>query len=73
MTLRFLGRPLPISAALGLIIIAATVFLFIFGPSLAPFGQEDVVGAPFADPSAEHLLGLDQNGRDMLSRRKRRF
>lgn len=68
MTLRFLGRPLPISAAIGLIIIFATVFLFIFGPSLAPFGQEDVVGAPFAEPSAEHLFGLDQNGRDMLSR-----
>ena len=67
MTLPVFGR-LPLSAALGLLIVAATVVLFVFGPMLAPFGQEEVLGTPFADPSAAHLLGLDQNGRDMLSR-----
>lgn len=67
MTLPVFGR-LPLSAALGLLIVAATVVLFAFGPMLAPFGQEEVLGTPFADPSAAHLLGLDQNGRDMLSR-----
>ncbi|RLL62474.1 ABC transporter permease [Paenirhodobacter hankyongi] len=67
MTLPVFGR-LPLSALLGLLIVTATAALFLFGPMLAPFGQEEVLGTPFADPSAGHLLGLDQNGRDMLSR-----
>lgn len=68
MALAFFGRRLPVSAAFGLLIVAATLFLFVFGPALAPFGQEEVVGFPFDMASAAHPLGLDQNGRDMLSR-----
>lgn len=68
MALTLFGRRLSLSAAFGLIVIAATLFLFLFGPMLAPFGQEEIVGAPFDVPSSAHPFGLDQNGRDMLSR-----
>jgi len=62
-------RPrLPLSAAFGLLIVIAAAFLLFFGPSLAPHGLEETVGIPFAPPTADHWLGLDQNGRDMLTR-----
>ena len=62
-------RPrLPLSAAFGLLIVIAAAFLLVCGPSLAPHGLEETVGTPFAPPTAEHWLGLDQNGRDMLTR-----
>jgi peptide/nickel transport system permease protein len=53
---------------IGLALISFNVVIFLAGPLLAPYGQEETMGIPFAAPSAEHLLGLDQNGRDMLSR-----
>ncbi|MFE3838830.1 ABC transporter permease [Pseudogemmobacter sonorensis] len=68
MAFTFFGRRLPLSAAFGPLVIAATLFLFLFGPLIAPYGQEEVVGMPFDTPSAAHPFGLDQNGRDMLSR-----
>lgn len=61
-------RSIPPTAWIGLILIGLNLVMFLFGPALAPFGQEETVGLPFDPPSADHLLGLDQNGRDMLSR-----
>lgn len=61
------SRP-PVSAAIGFFIVGVAVFLLLFGPMLAPYGLEETIGAPFAEPSAEHWFGLDQNGRDMLTR-----
>lgn len=61
-------RSVALTAWIGLALIALNLAMFLLGPELAPFGQEETVGAPFAPPSADHLLGLDQNGRDMLSR-----
>ena len=60
-------RPTP-TAWLGLAIIAMAAFVFVFAPWLAPHGLEEIVGAPFAAGSPGLPLGLDQNGRDMLSR-----
>ena len=57
-----------LTAWIGMIIIAAFAFVFLFAQWLAPYGLETTVGVPFADSSADHLLGLDQNGRDLLSR-----
>lgn len=62
------GPRLPLSAAFGLLIVIVAAFLLVFGPSLAPYGLEETVGIPFSPPTAEHWFGLDQNGRDMLTR-----
>jgi len=61
-------KAIPISAWLGLIIVALNLLVFVFGPMLAPYGQNEIVGAPFDPPSAQFWFGLDQNGRDMVSR-----
>ncbi len=61
-------KSIPFTAWLGLAIVALALFLFLFGPLIAPHGQEDIVGSPFDPPSAQFWFGLDQNGRDMLSR-----
>lgn len=61
-------KAIPFSAWLGLIIVAANLLMFALGPLLAPFGQNEIVGAPFDPPSAQFWFGLDQNGRDLFSR-----
>ncbi|KTQ85772.1 ABC transporter permease [Aureimonas ureilytica] len=61
-------KKLPLTAWIGLFIVALNLLAFLFGPLLAPYGEEQIVGMPFDPPSADYWLGLDQNGRDMLSR-----
>lgn len=61
-------RKFGVTAWIGMALIAFNLLIFLAGPWLAPYGLEDTLGTPFAPPSADHLLGLDQNGRDMLSR-----
>lgn len=61
-------KAIPFSAWLGLFIVAANLLMFALGPLLAPFGQNEIVGAPFDPPSAQFWFGLDQNGRDLFSR-----
>jgi peptide/nickel transport system permease protein len=61
-------KAIPISAWLGLAIVTLNLLVFILGPILAPYGQNEIVGAPFDPPSAQFWFGLDQNGRDMFSR-----
>ena len=58
----------PLTGWIGMALIALNLFLFLFGPMLAPYGQEEIVGVPFDAPQPGHPLGFDQNGRDMLSR-----
>jgi peptide/nickel transport system permease protein len=56
---------------LGFVLVGIFVLLAIFAPLVAPHGPRAVV-APltdaFARPSGDHLLGLDQQSRDELSR-----
>lgn len=53
----------------GAIIIAILVLTAIFAPLLAPYDPIDQdVPARFAKPTAQHLLGTDELGRDILSR-----
>jgi len=57
------------SARVALIILAAIVFLTIFGSVLAPQGPLTInASALFQGPSRAHLLGTDYLGRDVLSR-----
>lgn len=57
------------SAVLGLVIVVLVILAALFAPQISPY---DPTKADFAailnPPSAEHLLGTDEIGRDLLSR-----
>lgn len=57
-------------AVLGMLIILALVLVAIFAPSLAPHSPYvgDLAGKRLLAPGAEHWLGTDDQGRDILSR-----
>jgi peptide/nickel transport system permease protein len=60
-------------AIAGFVIIAAVVVIAIFAPLVAPFGPREqnlaaLRGGCCPGPSAEHWFGLDELGRDELSR-----
>lgn len=59
---------IPLTAQLGMTVVTAYVFVAIFAPLLAPYGETEIVGKIFELASPEHLLGTDHLGRDMLSR-----
>ena len=59
----------PISAWFGMIVIAIYIFVALFAPWIAPFGEAEVVSqTPFELWSWTHWLGTDQLGRDMFTR-----
>jgi peptide/nickel transport system permease protein len=66
--MRILGHKLSLTAQIGLAIVAINVFVAVFAPLIAPYSQTAPVGDAWADPSAQHWLGLDNLGRDLLSR-----
>ncbi|WP_426227546.1 ABC transporter permease [Pararhizobium sp. DWP3-4] len=59
---------IPLSAWVGLIGIALSLFCAIFAPWIAPFGERDVVGDIWLPMGGDFLLGTDNLGRDLLSR-----
>lgn len=62
-------RQAPLIAKFGMVVTAFYVFVAIFAPVLAPYGEVEVVSRiPFAPWSSEFLLGTDQLGRDFLTR-----
>jgi peptide/nickel transport system permease protein len=63
-----LGHRAPPTALIGLAIVAIYLFVAIFGPWFAPYGQSQSVGDTWAPASAQMWLGADQIGRDMLTR-----
>jgi peptide/nickel transport system permease protein len=63
---RFLRRPMAVA---GLVVVLFFVVIAIFAPLIAPFGYSATdFNAVLAHPSAKHLLGTDELGRDELSR-----
>lgn len=62
---RFLRRPL---AVLGLVLVTLFVLLAVFGPLITPSPLTQDLTAAFGGPSAAHLLGTDDLGRDELAR-----
>jgi peptide/nickel transport system permease protein len=58
----------PLSARFGLIVVAGYGVVAVLAPVLAPYGETQIVGLEFADWSAQHWLGTDDLGRDVLSR-----
>lgn len=73
---RRMFRSMPVTAAFGILVIIIYAILAIFAPLIAPYGEEQVLGAanviPGGDPALggdpKYPLGTDQLGRDMLSR-----
>ena len=55
-------------AQIGLAIVALNLVVAMFAPLIAPYDQTAVLGDAWADPDAQHWLGLDNLGRDLLSR-----
>ncbi|MDQ2682665.1 MAG: ABC transporter permease [Chloroflexota bacterium] len=56
---------------LGLCLVCLFLFLSLFGSVIAPYdpaGKGDIINAKLVGPSADHLLGTDEQGRDVFSR-----
>ncbi len=61
-------RKAPPTALFGLAVIAAYLLAAVLAPAIAPYGETEIVGGRHEPWSAEHVLGTDQLGRDMLTR-----
>ena len=66
--MRIRGYKVSVTAQIGIVIVLINLFVALFAPLIAPFDQATPVGDAWADPSAQHWLGLDNLGRDILSR-----
>ena len=55
-------------AAIGLAIVGLNLLAALLGPVIAPHDQTEMIGDIWAAPSQDAWLGLDNLGRDMLSR-----
>jgi peptide/nickel transport system permease protein len=58
-------RPLFVIGALGVLFL---VVIAVFGPAIAPYDPNATIYGSFAAPSAAHIMGTDQTGRDVFSR-----
>ena len=59
---------MPRSAAIGLFFTALYFLAAIFADLIAPYGMAEIVGGVWDPVSADHWLGTDNIGRDLLSR-----
>ena len=58
----------PPTALFGVIVIVVYVFVAVFAPVLAPFGESEIVGPEYEPWGGDFILGTDNLGRDMLTR-----
>ena len=58
----------PYTARFGLIVVSLYIFVALFAPWLAPYGESQVFPAPYEPLSEKFVFGTDQIGRDILSR-----
>lgn len=61
-------KNIPFAAMIGLFFTALYFLVAIFAPWIAPYGMAEVVGDVWEPASAEHWLGTDNIGRDLLTR-----
>jgi peptide/nickel transport system permease protein len=66
--MRILGHRISVGAMIGVAIVLINVLAAVLAPMIAPYAESDPVGDVWAPPSAQYWLGLDNLGRDMLSR-----
>jgi len=62
------AKSAPPTALFGLIVIAIYVFVAVFAPVVAPYGESEIVGSEFEPWGEGFVLGTDNLGRDMLTR-----
>ena len=55
-------------ATVSLVVLAVLVVAALLAPIIAPYNPDEIVGGFSKAPTAEHGLGTDQSGRDVLSR-----
>ena len=58
----------PMTAKFGLFVILIYIFVALFAPVIAPYGEAEVFPTPYAPWSSEFVFGTDQIGRDIFSR-----
>ena len=58
----------PPTAWFGMVVFFCYMFVALFAPWLAPFGEAEIFTVPFAPWDETHVFGTDQIGRDILSR-----
>ncbi|MFT6302047.1 MAG: peptide/nickel transport system permease protein [Granulosicoccus sp.] len=58
----------PVSAWFGLIVVSGYIFVALFAPWLAPYGEAAIFPAPFGPWEEAHRFGTDQIGRDIYTR-----
>lgn len=61
-------RKAPPTAIFGMIVVLIYIFVAIFAPWIAPYGEAEAPGGAYELWSSTYLLGTDQIGRDMLTR-----
>lgn len=56
-------------AMFGVVVLSTVIIMSVFGPAIVPYDPNGMdFSARFASPSAEHLMGTDDFGRDIFSR-----
>lgn len=67
-SLKKLMRRAPLTAWWGMAVIFCYVFVSVFAPLLAPYGESEIVGGSFEPWGQQFIFGTDNLGRDMLTR-----
>jgi peptide/nickel transport system permease protein len=66
--MRIRGYKLSLTAQIGIVIVAVNLLVALLAPLIAPFDQATPIGDAWTEPDAQHWLGLDNLGRDIVSR-----
>ncbi|HLX97525.1 MAG TPA: ABC transporter permease [Roseiarcus sp.] len=66
--MRISGHKVSLTAQIGIAVVLINLFVALFAPLIAPFDPVTPLGDAWADADAHHWLGLDNLGRDILSR-----
>jgi peptide/nickel transport system permease protein len=66
--MRIRGYKVSVTAQIGIVIVVINLLVALLAPLIAPFDQATPLGDAWADPDSQHWLGLDNLGRDIVSR-----
>jgi len=66
--MKVFGKEVPVSAAIGMLLVVVIAVASLCAPLIAPHGETETVGDVWMAPGAGHWLGTDSIGRDMFSR-----